>query len=226
MNFQLSAKQTFVLWQLLLQGDDIARSKLDPELTPAERKPLLDAGLVDLVQRGRAKHVVLTDKAWLWAVEQGATSPYHSKKHAPLLLQTLINKVQTYLQTNNIPLAEFLAAQPIAHAADDSDKRNDHSDSDAGLNGSVDAAMIATAIRTAYRQITGGKLNLRVRLSELHKGLPAAPKTMIDATLRQMQLNGELVLMPLDDPKGIYAEDQAASVNIAGELHHIVYLKG
>ncbi|MFZ4658992.1 MAG: hypothetical protein ACOYNY_18410 [Caldilineaceae bacterium] len=226
MNYQLSAKQAFVLWQLLLHGDDVALSKLDPSLTPAERKPLLDAGLIDLAPRGRSKHVVLTDKAWLWAVEQGEIAIYPSKKHAPRLLQTLLNKVQGYLQTNAIPLTEFLTAQPIARGVEHTDTRNNQTVTSATVNSFTDFAAMATAIRTAYRQITGGKVNLRVRLSELHKGLPLVPKTLLDATLRQMQLNGELVLMPLDDPKGVYAEDQVAAVNIAGEFHHIVYLKG
>lgn len=225
MTIKLSAKQNFVLWQLLLNGDDVALTKLDPRLTPAERKPLLDAGLIDLVKRGQSNHVLLTDKTWAWACEQTVSPPYASKKHAPLLFQTLISKLQVYLQTNGIPLSEFLTTQATACHSDDGANDNKR-DQPRSHNGVVDFATMAAAIRTTYRRITGGKLNTRVRLAELHKELPFGAKEMIDTTLRQMQLNGELVLMPLDDPKGIYAEDQAAAVNISGDLRHIVYLKG
>ena len=227
MTIKLSPKQTLVLWHLLITGEEPAISKVRPELTPQERKPLLDGGLIDLVQRGRTKHMVLTDKAWAWASAQPVTALPAAKD--PTLLLTLITKVQQYIQTQDISLAEFLAPQPAA-------MENSETSEAQGLLPTLtdtlaDQIQVATGtltdqIQAAYQSITQGKWNVRVRLADLRKSLPHSPKEAIDAALRQMQLNGQSVLMPLDDPKGIHAEDEQAAVNIGGDLRHIVYLKG
>lgn len=216
MNIKLTPKQTLVLWHLLITGEEPAISKVRPELTPQERKPLLDGGLIELIQRGRTKHLVLTDKAWAWASEQAVTA-LPASANAPLLL-ALITKVQQYIQAQDISLAEFLA--PPTGPAENSDTAEAE-----GLLPTL-TGTLTDQIQTAYQSITQGKWNVRVRLAELRQHLPNSPKEALDAALRQMQLNGQSVLMPLDDPKGIHAEDEQAAVNIGGDLRHIVYLKG
>ena len=216
MNITLTPKQTLVLWHLLITGEEPAISKIRPELTPQERKPLLDGGLIELVQRGRTKHLVLTDKAWAWASEQAVTA-LPASANSPLLL-ALITKVQHYIQAQEISLAEFLA--PPTAPTENSDTREAQ-----GLLPTL-AGTLTDQIQAAYQRITQGKWNVRVRLADLYKHLPNSPKEALDAALRQMQLNGQSVLMPLDDPKGIHAEDEQAAVNIGGDLRHIVYLKG
>lgn len=216
MNIKLAPKQTLVLWQLLITGNEPAISKVRPELTPLERKPLLDGGLIELVRRGRTNHMVLTDKAWAWASEQAVTALPVSKD--PTLLLALITKVQQYVQAQGISLAEFLS--PQAPPTD-----NAVTPAAPGLSPAL-SGTLTDQIQAAYQSITQGKWNIRVRLVDLRKRLPHSPREAIDTALRQMQLNGQSVLMPLDDPKGIHAEDEQAAVNIGGDLRHIVYLKG
>lgn len=216
MTINLTPKQTLVLWHLLITGEEPAISKVRPELTPQERKPLLDGGLIELVQRGRTKHLVLTDKAWAWASKQAVTTLPAAKD--PTLLLTIITKVQQYIQAHDISLAEFLA--PSTAPVENSDTPETQ-----GLLPTL-TGTLTDQIQAAYQRITQGKWNVRVRLADLHKHLPNSPKEALDAALRQMQLNGQSVLMPLDDPKGIHAEDEQAAVNIGGDLRHIVYLKG
>jgi len=222
MKFNLSPKQNLVLWHLLITGDEPAISKVRPKLTLKERKPLVDNALIELVPRDRAKHMVLTDKAWAWASEQQVESLSESKYATPLLL-TLINKVQQYLQANNGSLAEFLTKQ--MSSAHDAIATQEPVVPEGGVLATLTTAL-TQQIQTAYHNITEGKIGVRVRLADLRKHLLHSPKEAIDAALRQMQLSGQSVLMPLDDPKGIHAEDEEAAVNIGGDLRHIVYLKG
>lgn len=220
MKINLSPKQNLVLWQLLITGAEPAISKVKPELTIQERKTLVDHGLIELVPRKRSKHIVLTDKAWAWASEQKLAAL--SRSPDPALLQMLIQKVQAYLQTNDISLAEFLAP-PEAVASDTTTTE------EAPKGNSALTALTTTLneqIQAAYYKITQGQWNVRVRLADLRKHLAHSSQEAIDAALRQMQLEGQSVLMPLDDPKGIEAEDEAAAVNIGGDRRHIVYLKG
>lgn len=216
MTIKLTPKQTLALWHLLITGDEPAISKVKPDLTPQERKPLLDSGLIELVRRGRTNHMVLTDKAWAWASTQPITALPTAKD--PTLLLSLITKVQHYIQTQDISLAEFLAPQPAA-------TENPEPAEAQGLLPTL-TGTLTDQIQAAYQSITQGKWNVRVRLADLRKSLPHSPKEAIDAALRQMQLNGQSVLIAMDNPKVIQAEDEQAAVNIGDELRHLVYLKG
>ena len=220
MKINLSPKQTLVLWQLLITGDEPAISKVKPELTVQERKVLVDHGLIELVQRKRSKHMVLTDKAWAWASEQSVTAL--SRSPDPALLLTLIHKIQAYLQAHEISLAEFFAPAEVTVSEPTPTKETPKDNRT--------LAMVTTTlneqIQSAYYKITQGQWNVRVRLADLRKHLIHSSKEAIDAALRQMQLDGQSVLMPLDDPKGIGADDEEAAVNIGGDRRHIVYLKG
>ena len=53
-------KQALVLFSLLFTGDEPMVSKLRPHLEVEERTSLAGAGLISLVRRGRATHIVLT----------------------------------------------------------------------------------------------------------------------------------------------------------------------
>ncbi|MEZ4870256.1 MAG: hypothetical protein R3C14_53495 [Caldilineaceae bacterium] len=221
MTSKLSPKQTLILWQLLITGDEPAISKVTPELSVKERTLLVDNGLVELVRRGRSKHMVLTDKAWAWASEQ-AISDLYTSKYATATLQQLIEKLQHYLQANQVPLAEFLTTNGAAAEAAADPATNPSTSTEQP----VATTAPASQIRQAYRHLTEGQMGVRVRLAGLHQQLPQMEKTVLDATLRQLQLDGEVVLMPLDDPKGIRPEDEQAAINLGGELRHIVYYKG
>jgi len=219
MQLKLSPKQTLVLWQLLITGAEPAISKVKPKLSPQERKPLVDAGLIEIVPRKPAKHLVLTDKAWEWASTQEITALAQSTD--PTLLLTLIHKMQAYLQANKVSLAEFLAPPKAVSAA----VAPEASPADASTLAAL-TTTLTDQIQAAYYKVSQGQWNVRVRLADLRKHLAHTSKEAIDAALRQMQLNGQSVLMPLDDPKGIEAEDEDAAVNIGGDRRHIVYLKG
>lgn len=206
MSFQPTPKQALVMWSLLITGDEPAVSKVRPELKPAERKPLIDFGLIELVKRGRSTHIVLTDKAWDWASEHFDEELSKSTFAVPVL-QALLKKLGSYLKHHKIPLVEFLVHE----------------------SNSKSAVVVPTAleakIREAYLKASGGKYNVRVRLSQLRQLVDDVPQAEVDKVLIQMGLAGKITLMHLDDPQEIRPEDEQAAVNIGGQKNHIVYMR-
>jgi hypothetical protein len=81
-------------------------------------------------------------------------------------------------------------------------------------------------VKAAYFHVTGGKPNVRVRLSVLRNILPELNKSDLDRILKKMQLEEKLVLYSLDDPTDIKPEDELTSIDIAGQKRHIVYMEG
>jgi hypothetical protein len=201
-SFQPTPKQALVLWKLLITREEPAQSKIKPELKSAERKSLVSAGLITLKKRDRAEHIILTDKAWDWAVEHFQVAFPKKATSAIPVLEALLQLVGDYLQSNQIPLSDFLVTQTKP----------------AGKN-------LEEKVREAYTRISGGCYNVRVRLSELRQYLSKLSRTEIDETLRSMQRAGKLVLMHLDNPQDIGNKDEQAAIDIGGHKHHIVYME-
>jgi hypothetical protein len=208
---QPTSKQALTLWDLLLTGEEPSVSKVKPELTPSEREKLAREGFIEIEQRGRSKHIVLTDKVWERALDdlivEGTKSPY-----ASTVLQHLLEKLKEYLQSHNISLAEFLHSQ---HKA---------------ITGSANIAIapedLEEKIREAYLEVSGGSYNVRVHLSELRQHLSDISRAEIDKSLVKMQRAGQLSLMPLDDPQEIRPEDEKAAIDMGGPKRHILYMEG
>ena len=137
-----------------------------------------------------------------------------SKFSVPVL-QALLKKLGSYLQTHNVPLAEFLI------------DAQEHP-TEAGKDAIAPAADLEEKIRQAYLAVSGGQYNVRVRLSQLRPELDRLvgnlPKTTVDETLMQMELDRKLDLMGLDDPQEISPADEQAAISIGGEKNYILYM--
>ncbi|WP_346292297.1 hypothetical protein [Sphaerothrix gracilis] len=210
MSTQLTPKHALVIWNLIITGDQPMMSKVQPDLSPAERKVLLETGLIQLDRRGRATHIVLEDKAWDWAVENFDAQLSLSKYAVPVL-QTLLIKMNKSLQKYNISLAEFLAVEG-------------QSEPDIQENLPVENDL-ESSIRKAYMKVSGGQPSVRVRLADLRQHLGEFSRSEVDRVLGEMELSEKLVLMHLDDPQEINPEDDEAAVEIGGHKSHIVYLQ-
>lgn len=79
-------------------------------------------------------------------------------------------------------------------------------------------ARLATVLNQAGR-------NTRVRLAELVGQFSAEEWPQVQRALRDLQLNGDVILMPIDDPKIITAADRAAAIDLGGDQRMIVYVK-
>ncbi len=204
MSFQPNPRQALVMWYLLITHDEPAQSKVPlKSFTAADRKELLNAGLIQLERHKRAQHIVLTDKAWDWALEH-LDAPISPSPFAAPVLQELLCSLKTYLRAQKIPLVELLVLPPPPPPDKDIPKR----------------------ILAAYNLESGGQRYVDVRLATLREHLTDLSRTAVDHTLDQMQLDGAITLMRLDDPQSITAADTAAALDVYGDKRHVIYVKG
>lgn len=217
MNIQLSPKQSFILWSLLITRDQPMMSKVKPELSPGERNHLVEMGLITLEKRGQAKHIVLTDKAWHWASENyNVEFPTKTTAAVPIL-QALIQIVGKNLQVHQLSLAEFIVSQEEFHE----ELKEPDEEPDKAL---PEGDFLEEKIRDAYVRTSDGS-GVGVLLATLRQHLDKFSRQQVDDVLRQMQLDSKLVLMRIDDPQAITPDDRDAAIDIGGESRHIVYLK-
>lgn len=214
MTFQPKPKQALVLWKLIITGEIPAQSQIAPRLTTQERQQLVDAGLIELVDpkkliadglidsKSKAKkHIVLTDKAWDWAVEHYNVKLSANTSPAVDALQTLLINIGAFVSSNEFALTDLIRPQPK---------------SDANLE---------QKIREAYINASDNRYNTQVRLAQMRKLLTNFSSEQIDEALGKMELGGEVVLMTLDDPQEIYPEDEQAAIDLGGQKRYILYMK-
>lgn len=184
-------------------------SRLKPPLATAERAEMESLGLIRLEKRGRAKHIVLTEKAWIWSSEN-LNAEISQSKFAVIALKGVLKSLSDHIARNRISLAEFAA--PLESEAEKTGPEPVH---------------MEKKITAAYLGASGGKTGVRVRLADMMPFLKDIPKTIVDDELKRMQIEGlkGLVLWPLDDPQDISPEDERAALYIAGSPRHIVYME-
>ena len=210
MNFKPTPAQVLVMWTLAFTGQTPKISELVPKLPPQRRKELATHGIVSLEKRGRATHVIITEKGLEWVEANLDASCSRSPAAAPVLQKVLV-LLQNHLFRQCISLADFLS--PATIAANDS--------------GRPDTIELAERIRSAYLGLSGGESNVRVRLADLARHLTDVKYEELTRELISMQKNGQygVVLWPLDDPRDIGPDDRAAAVNLGGVERHILYME-
>jgi hypothetical protein len=202
MSFTPSPLQTLVLFRLLFTGEEPKQSDVK-QLTPRTRKQLVDAGFIELEKRGRAQHILLTDRAWAWASEH-LDAPISRQARTTEAFEALLLRLKQFLQTRQIPLAGFMSdAAP-----------------DQGTAGGL-----SNRIREAAFTLSGGKPNVRVRLTDLRRQLADVSREDLDRALLLLQKSGRLVLMHLDDPHERTPEDDQAAIDLLGFKRHILYME-
>ncbi|MBL7646280.1 MAG: hypothetical protein JNK74_08850 [Candidatus Hydrogenedentes bacterium] len=207
----ISPLLVLLMWNLLFTGDEPMVSKAKPGVDKKKLGPLLNAGLVALEKRGRASHIVLTDRAWQWA-EENLDAQFSTTPSVTIALRGLLPRLKHYLKQTGTPLAELLGAVEAAEQA--------RPESPAPEPISID-----DAIRDAYLALSGGQWETRVRLAPLREKLAAFTKEAQDQALLRMQADGRLVLYRLDDPQDTFDADRAAALYIGNDPRHLVYMK-
>lgn len=205
MNFKPTPKQALVIWSLLITKEEPAKSKVKPELSPAEREPLERLGIITLEKRGRSEHIILTDKAWDWASEHFEVELSKSASAAPVL-EKLLGVIGLYLRARKATLAEFFSPQNLSESTP---SNND----------------LELRVRKAYLALSSGEFNRRVRLYQLRQNLNDIPRSEMDQILLRLGRDGKLVLMRFDDPQEIGPEDEQAALASGGQKNHIIYMK-
>lgn len=200
-----------LMWNLLFTGDEPMVSKAKPGVDRKRLVPLLEAGLIVLEKRGRANHIVLTDRAWQWA-EENLDAPFSTTTSVTIALRGLLPRLKHYLQQSGTPLAELLGAVEAAE--------------EAAEPSAVGTASIDDAIRDAYLALSGGRWEIAVGIGHLRERLGVWTREEQDEALLRMQSERRLVLYPNENPLDIDDVDRAAALYLGGDPRHLVYMRG
>lgn len=220
MSSNLSPKQALLLWNLLITGEEPMMSKTKPKVSPAQRKPLVEAGLIRLEKRGQPTYIVLEDKAWDWAVDNFGSELSRTPYAAPIL-QNLLVKLGQYLNAQQVSLAEVLTGAPTGGSGESTSE-----DSASGNFSDLSVDDLIQKIRQAYVSIPDGESGFRVRLYELREHLPGIPKQQMNEALLLMQERGDISLLAAEDLQEIKADDVSAAIDIGGgDKRYFAYLK-
>jgi hypothetical protein len=225
----LSPRQALAFWKLLFTDKEPTMTEFTRPLGVApkirgteERKQMIDAGFIELEKRGRANYVILTDKAWRKAADNFDATISQSKFAADAL-QALLKRLQIYMRKSNVTLAEIMSPAENVEAEKTEYVQEVKPRPAESSSKPVDSEK---NVEIAYYKASGGKWNVRVRLTELRKQLPDVPRTELDTLLLKMQKDEKLVLYPLDYRPEIKPEDEQAAIDIGGYQNHIVYMRG
>jgi hypothetical protein len=219
--FEPTPKQALVLFGILFGRSEAERepmqSKVKPELKPAEREPLVKAGLIEKERRGAAQHLKATDACWEWASGHLGT-PLSPSIAASPILRNVLTQLQVFLDRRGLALADVFAP--------DADEAPPHAPAGNGAPAPDLDDDIPTRIRRAVLALGKGRSKQRVRLSALRERLSDIPRGELDASLLEMQAATQLVLYRLDNPAEVGPADDDAALLVAGNPRHLVYLEG
>ena len=204
----LKPKHALALWKMLFLDED--RSIRASELQPADRKLMLEAGLVGQVQRkgptGRARgYLVATDRAWVWA-QDNLDTKLNAAPSAALVLQGILTHLKRHLAEHGLCLTDFVASAESGPATTD----------EAPIP-------LETRIRDTYFDFTYGQANIPMPLSTLRSALPGIAANEMDAELTQMMTQPGVILYPEDNPQARTTEMEQGALNLNGAVKH--YLK-
>ncbi|NQT37348.1 MAG: hypothetical protein HQ581_07670 [Planctomycetes bacterium] len=216
MLFEPNATQAQALLRLLFIPEEPAMSKFKPNLPADKRKTLVAAGLIALEKRGGANHVLLTDRGWAWAGENlDRLCPKSLNRLNPEILAAILGAVARNMTLRGLSLAELVRPEMFA---------------DGPATEAIDGAEAASseapaaAIRRTCNELTQTMPGGRIRLTELRGALPRIERSVLDATLIEMQASTEIVLSTLERFE-IGAVDEAAAIHVAGLPRHVVFVK-
>jgi hypothetical protein len=221
-----ASKEVLLLWAILGEGGgkDVSRSALDKKgMLPGDDKAARDGlegrGLIKAEKRGsRNEKGRLINSYWMsitasgraWAEENLAAMPSRSQAAAPTL-QAWLTRLSIFLHARNISMTEFL--EPHGESTREVPAHPSNYDE------------MRTRIRRAYLELTGGRLNTRVRLCHVREKLSDVERASLDEALKKMQREQEASLYPLDNKTEITDADQNAAIYFGGEPRHILWIE-
>lgn len=236
-----AANEVLLLWAILAEGggDEVSRSALDnkgmlPNDDKAAREGLEARGLIKNERRSSRNEkgrsvtgywLSMTHAGRAWAEGNLAAVPAKSQAAAPVL-QAWMKRLSVFLNTRNMPLTEFLKLHAIGNRESTTEQlaRAASSESKPGSLAS-DYNELRARIRTAYLELTGGRLNTRCRLCDLREKLTDVERATLDETLKRMQREHEAALYPLDNKSEITQADRDAAIYFGSEPRHILWIE-
>jgi hypothetical protein len=218
MTYEPKPIERLYLWRLAAGGGGDWKKEIKPDIDAAARGRLIKAGLIEQEKRkpigGKLAilHLSLTDAGWAWLSEQ-KENEFSSRANSAETLRKILSRIHAYLGASNVSLAELLRPRESTAPA-----------SPPPLQQEPD---LRGRIESAYMDLSGGQVNVRVRLAALRAKLADVPRDRLDAALLSLALDGKASLYRLDDPREIGPEDREAVWRTpAGDDCHIIYLGG
>jgi hypothetical protein len=229
MNYQATTAEHRLLWMLVANSGEGFNN--DFKTDKRSRESLQRAGLIEVEKRakpsGKRKvqvmYLRLTDAGWAWCNQDMSWQNPRSKVERFLnaLLQRL--KVLFERQGAVASLADFVNnTAPAASITPATATQDAQPTTDGRLNANLDGM-----IRAACLELGGGREAVRIRIADLRKRLAEVPSDILTEGLRELSRRRELTLYPLDDPRQITPDDEAAAIHSAtGVPQHILYYGG
>ncbi len=227
MSDQLTTAEQRLLWQLVANPGGEFESVLKPTNAKRTREALVRAELIEVEKRVRpsrskrkvkATYLSLTDAGWAWCNQNMVWHKPSGKAEQFLnaLLQRL--KVLFERQCAVASLADFIVNTAPETAPSSAPPTGNEVAPNTGLG---------ARIRATCLELGGGREAVRVRLADLRRRLVDVPAVELTAGVRELSRRGELMLYPLDDPRQITPDDEAAAIRSSTDVpQHILYFGG
>jgi hypothetical protein len=209
------------MWAVLGNGGEGFGGELKPVVKPAERKALLQAGLITVEKRARSFWLEVTDRGWRWAGEHLGDELPAKSQAGTFVLRAWLTRLQAFMKVRGFGLAEVLGPQPAEKFDAGGDKRTD---GEPAVTPRVEYPKLRERIRQAYLDITGGSFNKRALLSDIRGRLPGLDREALDDALKRMQREEDASLMQLDNQVEITDADRTAALHIGNEPRHILWI--
>jgi hypothetical protein len=216
MNYEPTTAEHRLLWTLVANSGEGFNNDLEADKSP--RDSLQRARLIEVEKRQKpsAKRKVqsmylrLTDAGWAWCNQDMSWQKPRGK--AEKFLNSLLQRLKVLFERQGTvaSLADFINNTTAA--------ANSTLETETNLDG---------RIRAACLELGGGCEAVRIRIADLRKRLANVPKAELTAGIRELSRRRELTLYPLDDPRQVTPEDEAAAIHSStGVAQHILYYGG
>lgn len=180
MKIDLKPIEILFLWRLAVSGGGDWKKDIKPDLEAPARGRLESAGLIEKEKRkspsgrGTPMFISLTDEGWRWLSDHLDAELNTTSSAGNGVLQRLLGRIGRYLEKAGVSLGDLMLStgEPMA-------------------GGPVS---LEDQITRAYGEISDGKANVRVRLSDLRAALPSVPERKLDEVLLGMESDGKASL--------------------------------
>jgi hypothetical protein len=224
MNHQPTIAEHRLLWRLVANSGEGFNDELEADKGP--RDSLQRARLIEVEKRTKqsskrkvqAMYLRLTDAGWAWCNQD--MSWHKPRGKAEQILNTLLQRLKVLFerQVAAASLADFINSSGPRGTLPATPTEGAAAPRDTKLDG---------RIRAACLELGGGREAVRIRIADLRKRLADVPGDKLTEGLRQLSRSRELTLYPLDDPRQITPDDEAAAIlSSTGVPQHILYYGG
>jgi hypothetical protein len=228
MSYQPTTAEHRLLWRLVAHSGEGFNDALEVDKGP--RDSLQRARLIEVEKRTKqsgkrkvqAMYLRLTDAGWAWCNQD--MSWHKPRGKAEQFLNTLLQRLKVLFerQVAAASLADFInSSGPATSTLPATPKER------AAATGTSRDTKLDGRIRAACLELGGGREAVRIRIVDLRKRLADVPSDELTEGLRQLSRSRELTFYPLDDPRQITPDDEAAAIlSSTGVPQHILYYGG